>query len=232
MTGRLCAIHQPNFFPWRGYFDKIARADVFVFLDDVAYPKSGSGMGSWVNRVRLNIQGTARWVGCPVQRRHGEQPISEMLIDDSQPWREKMLRTLEVNYRRCPNYATTMTLIEPLIEYRESQLADFNIHAIRAIADALRIKAAFLRQSQLKVAGEGTQLLIDLVKSVGGSAYLAGGGAAGYQQDELFAVQGIELAYQKFDERAYGPAGDFIPGLSVIDYIMRDESNLTPGEAR
>ena len=29
--------------------------------------------------------------------------------------------------------------------------------------------------------------IIELTRRVGGSAYLAGGGAAGYQQDELFA---------------------------------------------
>ena len=42
----LVAIHQPNFFPWLGYFDKIRRADIFIFLDAVAYPRAGSsGMG-------------------------------------------------------------------------------------------------------------------------------------------------------------------------------------------
>ena len=34
---KIVAIHQPNFFPWLGFFDKIRRADVFVFLDDVSY---------------------------------------------------------------------------------------------------------------------------------------------------------------------------------------------------
>lgn len=222
MTRLLCAIHQPNFFPWRGYFDKIARADVFVFLDDVAYPKSGNGMGSWVNRVRLNIQGTARWVGCPVQRRHGEQPIRDVLIDDSQPWREKLLRTLEINYRRHAAYGASMNLLRPLIERPEGNLAEFNIWAIRAIADALGIGGRFVRQSELSVAGKGTGLLVDLVKAAKADGYLAGGGAAGYQEDVLFERHGLRLIPQSFAERPYGPAEQFLPGLSIIDYLMSE----------
>ncbi len=46
----ICAIHQPNFFPWLGYFDKIKRCDKFVVLDDVQFPKTGGG---WSNRVAV-----------------------------------------------------------------------------------------------------------------------------------------------------------------------------------
>ena len=37
---RLCAIHEPNFFPWLGYFEKMSRSDVFVFLDDAQLQKT------------------------------------------------------------------------------------------------------------------------------------------------------------------------------------------------
>lgn len=217
------AIHQPNFFPWLGYFDKIKRADALVFLDAVDYPRSGSGgMGSWCNRVRLNVQGEARWITCPLQRVDLGTPIGQVTIDDSQPWRTKMLRTLEANYRKAPRYGAAMALVEPLIRNEESNLAAFNIAAIQAIAKELGLMTRFLLQSELDGAGKATDLLVSLVRAAGGDSYLAGGGAAGYQQDEVFAEAGLGLVYQKFVPHSYGDPSRFIAGLSVIDYLMQD----------
>ncbi|MDP3407485.1 WbqC family protein [Bosea sp. (in: a-proteobacteria)] len=219
----LVAIHQPNFFPWIGYFDKIRRADAFVFLDTVDYPRSGSGsMGSWSNRVRLAIQGEARWVSCPVQRMPLGSPISDAVIDDRQPWRDKLLKTLEANYRRAPRYGAALALIEPLIRVAETNLATFNIAAIKAIAAHLGVTTRYLRQSELQHSGSSTNLLVSLVKAAGGDAYLAGGGADGYQENHVFAEGGVRLVMQGFSPRAYGDEARFIPGLSVIDYVMWD----------
>ena len=216
----ICAIHQPNFFPWLGYFDKIRRADVFVFLDAVAYPKSGSGMGSWVNRVRIDIQGKAAWVGCPLRRASGEIAITDARIDNAQPWRAKMLRTLEMNYKRAPNWQPAIDLLRPLIDRPDESLAEYNIAAIRAIAAALGLSTRFVRQSELPVDGRGTELLIAITKAVGASSYLCGGGAAGYQVDEMFPQQGLGLCHQNFCPTPYRDGAAFIPGLSVIDYLM------------
>ncbi len=222
MSG-LVAIHQPNFFPWLGYFDKIRRADAFVFLDAVDYPRAGSGgMGSWTNRVRINIQGEARWITCPVQRSGLGVAIKSVSIDDNQPWRLKLLRTLDANYRKAARYAATMTLIEPLLRNEESSLAAFNVAAIQAIAKELGLATRIVRQSELDGAGKATDLLVSLVKAVGGDSYLAGGGAAGYQQDEVFAEAGLRLVYQNFVPQSYGDPARFLPGLSVIDYLMHD----------
>ena len=59
MSRRVVAIHQPNFFPWLGFFDKILCSDVFIVLDHVQFPKSE---GNWSNRVRMAVN---------CARRHG-----------------------------------------------------------------------------------------------------------------------------------------------------------------
>jgi hypothetical protein len=219
----LVAIHQPNFFPWLGYFDKIRRADAFVFLDEVAYPRSGSGgMGSWINRVWISIQGEPRWVTCPVKRMPLGSPIAAARVDDAQPWRAKLLRTLETNYRRAPRYAEAIALLQPLIEAPEARLADFNMGAVSAISAQLGLSTRFLRQSDLEYNGQATDLLISLVRAADGDTYLAGGGATGYQEDEKFATSGLGLIMQSFVPRPYGDPGRFKSGLSVIDYLMHD----------
>jgi len=218
---RVCAIHQPNFFPWLGYFDKIRRADVFVFLDAVAYPKSGNSMGSWCNRVRLEIGGQPRWVGCAVVREHGVQLICDVRIDDRRPWRRKLLRTLEIHYRRSPNYGRAMPVIESLIMYPEDNLARFNMRTVGTLCALLHIDAQFRRQSELAVAGHATTLLVGLTRGVGADTYVCGGGANGYQDDAAFAGSGVRLVYQEYQPLPYGKTARFLPGLSVIDYLMK-----------
>jgi hypothetical protein len=218
----VCAIHQPNFFPWLGYFDKIRRADVFVFLDDVDYPRKGSGgMGSWTNRVKIAVQGSEKWVGCPIQRFSGSRRIKDVQIADA-PWRETVLRTLEMNYARAANFARAMSVLTPLLRYETEWLAEFNINAITTLSAVLGIETRLVRQSALTASGAATALLISLVRATDASGYICGGGASGYQDDAMFAEQGVDLIYQNFTPQPYGDPKSFMPGLSVIDFLMRE----------
>jgi hypothetical protein len=222
-SGRtVVAIHQPNFFPWLGYFDKIARADLFVFLDDVQFEKSGSG--TWSNRVRLLINGQAVWTTMPVRRDyHGVRPYTEIEIDNRTPWREKLLKTFRTHYARAAFCRDVLPLVERLCLNPAELLVEYNISAIRSICDALGLEAArFLRSSSLHVDARATDRLIAIVRAVGGTTYLAGGGAAGYQEDEKFASAGIELQCQNFRHPIYPqrPDQDFVPGLSCLDALL------------
>jgi hypothetical protein len=221
---RIVAIHQPNFFPWLGYFDKIARSDVFVFLDGVTFPKN-----SWVNRVRLNIQREARWTTCPVRRASMKGPIADVIIDDDQRWREKLLKTLDASYRRAARFDQAMEVLEPLIQNAESRLANFNIAAISTISAVIGLNTKFVRQTELSHSGAANDLLVSLVRAVGGTAYLIGGGADGYHDDATFAAAGLQVQRQGFEETPHGPSRRFVPGVSVIDYLMHDGRPIPSG---
>lgn len=218
---RLVAIHQPNFFPWLGYFDKISRADVFVILDNVQFQKTG---GTWSNRVMLNVGGQGRWVTAPVVRSfHGVKRIDEVEFNESTPWRVQLLKTIETNYRRARFFEEVFAWLRPLIVNETRHLCTYNMAAIRTIAAALGLSVAKLtKASDLPADGRATELLAGLVKAVGGTHYLAGGGAQGYQQDTLFERAGLGLVYQYFQHPVYLQPGrrEFVPGLSVIDALM------------
>jgi hypothetical protein len=57
----MCAIMQPTYFPWAGYFSLLGMVDVFVFLDDVQFVR-----GSWQNRNRVLVAGEEHWITFPV----------------------------------------------------------------------------------------------------------------------------------------------------------------------
>lgn len=218
---KVVAIHQPTFFPWLGYFNKIARADIFVVLDNVQFPKTG---GTWLNRVRLLIDGRARWVTMPVVRRYrGVRLIREMLISDEPAWRRRLEQTLRSSYGRAACFDEVFPLVSTLIDTPTKSLAEYNLTAIRALTKALGLKGAdVVLGSSLAVDGPATELLIAIVKAVGGGTYLCGGGTAGYQQDEKFAAAGLRLVYQDFRHPVYAQlrAREFTPGLSLIDTLM------------
>jgi hypothetical protein len=220
VADRVVAIHQPNFLPWLGYFDKIARADVFVFLDDAQQQKKG---GSYTNRVRMLVNGEPTWMTVPIDRTyHGVREIREIEIEESRPWRRKLLTSIEQSYGRAAHFDEVFPLVTGLVELRKPGLADYNQAAIRRLCEEIGIDGTeFALGSELGVDAQATERLIELTRAAGGSAYLSGGGASGYQEDEAFEAAGIELVMQEFRHPRYEQQGEeFVEGLSVVDALM------------
>jgi hypothetical protein len=215
------AIHQPNFFPWLGYFDKIVRADVFVFLDTVQMPLTGSG---YANRVTILAGGKEQNLQMPVAR--GSQTREKLLttpIAELPNWREKLIRSIQQSYARAPFAREITPLLEPLISNEAGFVGPYNEHAVRTISRMLGVPdSKFRRASDLEISGRSNDLLISIVKSVAGDIYMAGGGAAGYQNDTLFEEAGLCVTYQRFVHPIYSQMKNtsFVPGLSIIDALM------------
>ena len=214
----ICAIHQPNFFPWLGYFDKIARSDVFIFLDHVDYEKSGHSMQSITNRV--SIIGGER-IHCPVIREHGPQLIDSVIINFELPWKQEVMAKLERKYSKAPFWDEASGLISELINYPTSSLSELNINAITRICHEIGFDTRLFKQSDYDVDGHSNQLLINLVKESKCSEYIHGKGGNKYQDVGMFENAGIKLVPQDFEPWHYyqGGASEFTKGLSIIDAL-------------
>lgn len=221
MSTRVVAIHQPNFFPWLGFFDKIIRSDVFVVLDHTQFPKSE---GNWTNRVRLSVNGEAAWVTMPVDRKYeGLRRIDEIHIDNRSPWRRKLLQLLRTNYGRAAFFARAFPDVETWVEEPAELVADFNLRAITAICDRLGLKTSHIvRSSTLGVEGAKSELVANLVKRVEGNVYLSGDGSAGYLDEQVLRSAGLDVEYQRFVHPVYPQrqGAEFVAGLSVLDALF------------
>lgn len=218
---KIVAIHQPNFFPWLGFFDKINKSDYFIVLDDAQFPKKSG----WTNRVKIIISDNENWITVPVNRNFsGVKKINEITINENYDWRKKILKIIIQNYSKHPYFYETFQFLEPVILNNDSSyLSSFNIQCLNSINDYLNLPNNKLRfSSQIDCDGSSNQLLINLTKSLNCKNYLCGGGASGYQEDDLFKASGINLIYQNFSHPKYSQYNQekFVNGLSIIDCLM------------
>jgi len=213
----IVAIHQPNFLPWIGYFYKMAMADVFVFLDNVPFSKSG-----FTNRVKIKTAKGSEWLTVPVLTKGKlAQPVRRVTACSTN-WKSKIVKTLEHNYRKSPYYSVYSDQLSALLHGASDNLADLNIKLIQYLAEILKVddKKVF-RSSEMDVAGESTGLLIDVCQKLGADVYLSGSGGRNYQEETAFQRQGLKLAYSDFVHPFYLQRfGSFVGGLSVLDFLF------------
>jgi len=219
MDNRLVVgIHQPNFMPWLGYFYKIWQSDVFIFLDDVQFIKTGS---NYTNRVSININGQTHYVTIPIKRGSGVQEINQTKFLNEK-WKKKLITTLQSNYAKAPYFNENREVIFELINFEADNLADYNINFIKAISNKMNFDTKFVKSSALQIKTKSTQRLIDLIKKVGADIYLSGLGADEYQEHNMYKNENIEIIYNKMPSFKYSQTKreEFINGLSIIDAIF------------
>ena len=211
-------IHQPDFAPWLGFFDRLKRCDVFIVLDNVQFLRRG-----WHHRDRIRTAGGERWLTVPVLKRgRQEQPINRVEIDESTDWRRQHLEILRHAYARAPCFQPHFSAISEIYGRRHGRLIDLNSDLIDYLARQLDAVADTCLASELSVEGRGIGMLVELVRAVGGSTYLTGQGARAYLDESRFAAAGIEVEWQRFADPAYPQVhGDrFVRGLSGLDRLF------------
>jgi hypothetical protein len=154
---------------------------------------------------------------------HGVRAFNEMLASAQGDWRGDLVKTVRTNYGRAPRFSEIFATLEPLILNPSDRLSTYNLDAIHNLARSLQIDTdKVILSSTLGLQSQATDLLIDVVRAVGGDQYLNGGGASGYLEPEKFAAAGLGLVQQSFQHPVYPQIGaaEFVPGLSCLDALF------------
>src|ERR1700690_4027119 len=229
----IVVILQPSYIPWRGYFDMIRRADLFIFYDDVQYDKHG-----WRNRNQIKSPQGKQWLTIPVHSAgvtHGIE-IRDVKIDWSKPWQKNHLKALTISYNKAPYFKKYLPLLEKFYARHDESIADFTIETTKELARELGIRdTRFMRASELEgINGQKTDRLIQILTKVGTTHYISGPSARDYIQQEKFEAAGISLEYIVYDYPEYPqlyPPFDsnvtimdllFMAGEDALKYMVKD----------
>lgn len=212
----IVAVHQPQYLPWLGYFDKIRIADVFCYLDNVQYKKN-----EWQNRNRIKTAQNWQWLTVPVRYRF-PQKINEVEINNSVNWKKKHLQALITNYSKAPYFKDYITPLEDLFTKDWELLSEFNIGLLERLREFLNLhdKPA-IPASSMVLRDDPTERLIDICKAVGADTYLAGQDGRTYMDLERFRANGITVITQEFKHPVYPQLYDeFQSHMSIVDLLF------------
>ena len=213
-----CAMMQPHFFPWGGYFNLISKVDKFIFLDDAQYSKS-----SWQSRNKVIISNEVKWITVHTLKSSTKKTIIlDKKIDRKKNWKIKLIKSLEQNYSKHPYFRDLRYLLEYFSKLESVNLADLNIKLIKFICNEMGIKTNFVSSSKFQIKKKRSNKIIDIIEKLNISEYLTVPGAEHYlAEDQFLKKTSINLVINIFNQNKYNQYNqkDFVKNLSIIDIL-------------
>lgn len=212
-----CAIMQPAYLPWSGYFNLMYTADVFVFLDDAQFQRT-----SWHSRNQIVLDGHQQFITVPVCQRGLGTPLREVEINYARDWRKSHEGKIKQAYARTADGAKIIKMLADIWQSRPLRLVDMTMSIIRDLAALLYIETPLITASELNIQGQRSQRLQDICGALHTEIYLSPGGSARYLDADGFSSSGnLKLHLQNFIPHHYQQfkTSNFIPYMSVIDVI-------------
>jgi hypothetical protein len=209
-------IHQPDFLPWLGFFDRLRSADLYIVLDHVQFIRRG-----WTHRDMIKASAGATWLTLNIQKAHQNTPIRDIQLTPGKDWRQDNLNLILENYRKARFFSEVFPRLENLYARPIENMAAMNLAGLDLLGDMLDTKTPRLFSSEMSPEGASTMMLVDLLRKAGATRYVSGLGARAYLDTALVEKAGIELVWQDFTHPVYRQLhGPFVPMLSSIDALF------------
>jgi hypothetical protein len=223
------AVVQSNYVPWKGYFDLIHDAELFVFYDEVKYTKN-----DWRNRNRIYTKNGLQWLTIPIDRSATHLAISEVELPSSS-WRELHRKSLQSGYGGAPCYDQLEELMGPYLEEgRYSRLSELNQALIRDVAARLGIGTKIMDSAAYSLESGRVDRLLSLLKQVGARTYISGPAArdylSGQDSQAAFAEAGIEIRFKDYSGYPAYPQlhEPFEHAVSILDLVANVKWDRIP----
>ena len=218
-------ILQSSYIPWKGYFDLMNLADVFVIYDEVEFSKN-----DWRNRNRIQTSQGVQWLTIPVRLKgKSHNPIREIQISNEK-WNIKHWKTIQSNYGKAPFFAYNKEWLAALYNSCTFKyLSEINFHFLDAIRQKLGITTQLVWSSDLNPAGDRNEKLINICNILNGTEYVSGPAAKDYLDTELFEKNSISVKWMDYSgypqyNQLHGP---FEHGVSILDLILNEGDRAT-----
>jgi len=213
----IISIHQPAYLPWLGYFDKIIKSDIFIYLDTVQLEKNSY---SYRNKIKTP-QGSA-WLTIPLKMKgHTNRAIKDVLIDNSQQWKKKHLKNIFFNYKKATFFDELYPKIEELYKQDFDLFSDLAYEHLLFWLKELNIKTKIIKSSDLNIDSKKSDLILDLCQHHNADKYISGALGKDYLNENHFKEKNIKIEYQDYQHPAYQQLnGDFLSHMGIVDFCM------------
>ena len=209
---------QSNYLPWKGYFDLVHDADLFIFYDDLQYTKN-----DWRNRNVIKTTKGTEWITIPVGQNQNRLICEVSMSDHS--WQNKHWTMLQSQYKHAPHFNWCRAFFEDVYLNRTwSNLSELNQFLIKRISSELlgNTSTAFADSREYTLEGKKQDRLLELLVQAGTTRYVSGPAARDYIEAERFADAGIELVWKDYSRYAeylqlHPP---FQHGVSIVDLLF------------
>jgi len=219
-------IHQPNYLPWIGLFNKVALADKFIIADTFPYTNH-----SITNRNKIRTSNGWSYLTIPVSRDFHMSRICDVKLPQNSSWRQTHWRSIYINYVKANFFNNYCIFFEELYQESFDYLSELNIEIIKYLIRSFKLDTEIIKSSDLNVDQDlhQTEAIIALLKAVKADTYLAGPSGKAYLDLEQFRENGINLSYHNFHSPVYKQRFEgFIAEMSAIDLLF----NLGPKSSK
>jgi WbqC-like protein family len=213
-------ILQPGYIPWLGFFNQMALADHFVYLDDIQYDRRG-----WRNRNRIRGPNGPVWLTVPVvQKGQYDQILLNTRIDRTVKWQRKHLNAIRLYYAKTRFFTSYFPALETLLSQDFEYLVELDLAVIDLMRDWLGITTPVSRASTLSIENtDKTGRLVEISQKTGIKEYISGPLCENYLELAQFTDAEVDVYFHEYSHPEYRQHfSPFTPYLSTLDLLLNE----------